>query len=578
MTEEQKQEERELKLRIIQDLDKLREKLTDTRYSSVFTSDVRLPKYILNVIGDTSAHNLYELLAIKRFLVFLDKYEFDTAIFKRFCKFYEAIKFSGTHGRTRYKLTPVQVFQYANVYGFKDADGRRLCRQAYIFVPRKFSKTTSTAAMAVNELFFGDSNAQAYVGANSYSQAKICFDEIRNILMGIDPAGKHFKVNRELVMWKDNTRQSFCRCLAANPKTLDGLYASLVIMDEFSQARNTAGRNGADLKNTLTSSMGPRKEPLTVVITTASEVVDGPFAHELEGVKSVLRGEIDNDRVFGSLYMPDVDDAEDDPKTWAKVQPHLGITVQPDYYEEEYKNALLSAENMMVFRTKLLNIFAENEQKSWLTASLAKSISRHFSIDEYKGRHSMAAIDLSESDDFSAVTVGIYAPEKSAFFFHTSYFFPRGALDDHPNQRLYREWARRGYLTLTDGDVIDYKVIVDYVLEIGEKTNLRRIGYDSWKSLEVINMLAASGNAGALTPVGQTYGNFTAPVQSFEHGCKTGHIFINDNPINAFCFGNAILDYDNLENCKPIKRAHNMKIDGLITKLMAMRLFMDEKR
>ena len=88
-------------------------------------------------------------------------------------------------------------------------------------------------------------------------------------------------------------------------------------------------------------------------------------------------------------------------------------------------------------------------------------------------------------------------------------------------------------------------------------------------------MLSAVGAGNVIKGVRQTYGNFTAPVESFEHGVKTGHIHINDNPINAYCFGNAILDSDRLENCKPIKRTHNGKIDGVITMLMAMRLFID---
>lgn len=78
--------------------------------------------------------------------------------------------------------------------------------------------------------------------------------------------------------------------------------------------------------------------------------------------------------------------------------------------------------------------------------------------------------------------------------------------------------------------------------------------------------------------VRQTYGTFTAPVESFEHGAKTGHVFINDNPINAYCFGNAVLDFDRLENCKPVKRSAAQKIDGVITMLMCMRLFIDYVR
>ena len=144
--------------------------------------------------------------------------------------------------------------------------------------------------------------------------------------------------------------------------------------------------------------------------------------------------------------------------------------------------------------------------------------------------------------------------------------------------KLYRTWAAKGYLVLTKGDVIDYRAIVDYILYLNSIVRILNIGYDPWKSQEVINMLAASGAANVIKGVRQTYGNFTAPVESFEHGAKTGHVFINDNPINAYCFGNAVLDTDKLENCKPIKRKATQKIDGVITKLMCMRLFIDYER
>ena len=119
---------------------------------------------------------------------------------------------------------------------------------------------------------------------------------------------------------------------------------------------------------------------------------------------------------------------------------------------------------------------------------------------------------------------------------------------------------------------------MDDILAANREVELLGIGYDPWKSQEVINMLAAAGAKNVLRPVKQTYGYFTAPVQSFEHGIKTGHVFLNDNPINGFCFGNAILDEDNLENRKPVKRAADRKIDGAITTLMTMRLFIDYER
>lgn len=78
----------------------------------------------------------------------------------------------------------------------------------------------------------------------------------------------------------------------------------------------------------------------------------------------------------------------------------------------------------------------------------------------------------------------------------------------------------------------------------------------------------AAGAMGVLKAVPQTYGNFTSPVESFEYAARIGKLKINNNPINFYCFGNAVLDTDRNENKKPIKRSQSRKIDGVITMLM----------
>lgn len=566
---------------IVEDIQRGRSTYADRYRRALIDTDKRIGDYVFGVIDNPDKHNLYEILGVRRFLQMLDKYDWKPKRVKRFFKFYQALKFSGLKGRTRYKLTPVQAFQFANIYGFARPDGRRLIRTAYLFVPRKFSKTTSCAALAVYDMLFGDNNAQAYVGANSYDQAKICFDEIRNIMFDIDGKGKHFRVNREKITFKDHGRDSLIQCLTANAKTKDGLFASLVIMDEYAQARNTAGKNGADLKNVLTTSMGPRREPLTIVITTASDVVDGPFAHELDGVLKVLRGEAESDTMFASIFMPDVDDVEDSPETWAKVQPHLGITVQPDYYENEWQTAQLSAENMLAFRTKLLNIFTINDEKTWFTYEKAQELIGDFDIDHVTGFPQCAvAFDLSVHDDFSAVTYTLYSSDTKRFYSHTDYYFPEGALSGHPNEQLYRLWHEKGYLQFCRGQKIDVRQITEDILRRGKIVNIIRIGYDAYKAKDLVSVLSSVGARNVLTPYSQTYGSFNLPVESFEMLAydEPPKITLNNNPINVFCLTNCVIDMDNLENKKPLKLSQYRKIDGTITLLMTLGLLYSFER
>ena len=568
MTEEEKDKLRQAKADVT-DL------LARTRIERYRLTDVdsRLDAYVREVASNPDGHNLYEQLAVARFFRMCDKYGINATEVWQFADFYESLYFPGKAGQQRYELTPVQYFQFASIFAFWVGD-KRVVREVVLYVPRKFSKTTSTASLAIYDLLYGDANAESYTGANSSDQAKKCFDVIRNCVRKLDPKERRYAINEQTVKSKRKDRTAFAQCLTANARTKDGLNASTVIMDEFSQARSS------ELLTVLTTSMGVRDNPLTAIITTASYVFDGPFYEMLQGYKSVLLGEYEDDSVFAHIFEPDLDDAEDDESTWLKVHPHLGITVSLEFYRQEYKNAVRNgSEAMLAFRTKLLNLYAENEQRSWISSTLARHISKPMAIDGIKGRpDAMVAIDLSESDDFSALTMGMYDAGQKNFYFHTAYFFPAGALPGHPNEKLYRTWAERGFLILTDGDVIDYRRIVEYVLWLNQFVRILGIGYDPWKSQEVINMLAASGAGNVIKGIRQTYGTFTAPVESFEHGAKTGHIFINDNPINAYCFGNAVLDSDRLENCKPVKRKQTQKIDGVITTLMCMRLFIDYER
>ena len=531
-------------------------------------TDKRLVVYAQELIYNPDKHNLYELLALKRFFIFIDKYLFKPNEVKKFIVFYEQLKFSGLKRRQRYKLTPVQVFQFTNIMGFYKDEGKRLCREALLFVPRKFSKTTSVSSLAIYDLLFGDANAQCFVAANSYDQAQICFGEIKEILKSLDPKLRHFKINREQIFNLRRGKTSFARCLASSPDKLDGLNASTVIVDEYAQA------DSAELKNVLTSSMGARVNPLTIVITTASAKLNGPFVELLAAYKYILRDELDNDSVFAHIFEPDIDDQEDNPATWTKVQPHLGVTVQPDFYENEYQKALLTSKDMMTFRTKLLNIFVQDKTIAWLTQDEVSNLAKSIQLNEIEGRpDAMVSVDLSVCDDFSAVSYTIYKKENQKFFAYTDYYIPESLLTTHTNRNLYQRWVDNGHMKLCKGEVIDYKMIAQDILANAKYVRILQIGYDSYKSQEFVNMISALGGKPYLKAVSQTYGTFTSPVESMEYAVKTERINFSNNPITWYCFGNAVIDEDRMENRKPIKRAKDDKIDGVITNLMNLYLF-----
>lgn len=362
--------------------------------------DERVGEYARSVFSDPEAHNLFELLALRRFFTLLQSYDFKPNRVNAVITVLEALKFPVKEGMRPVRLSAVQVYCIANIYGFYRPDGRRLIRNVLLFVPRKFGKTTTVAGIAIYELLFGDADGQVFVCANSYQQAKICFDNIRSSLRALDRTGQSFKVNREAIYNLMKGRASFARCLAADPTTLDGLNASCYILDEYSQAKS------ADLRNVMATSTGARDNPLELIITTASDLQEGPCASTLQAYEGILLGEASDDSVFALIFQPDVDDREDDPATWRKVQPHIGITIKEDYYEQQWAKAQQTQENMLAFRTKLLNIFAVNASRTWITGDEIRALYAPFDFDRCNPDNpqiAMVAFDLSVWDDFSAV-------------------------------------------------------------------------------------------------------------------------------------------------------------------------------
>lgn len=561
-----------LKEKVVKQLPNILSKFNKEReyYDSI---DVRLSDYISDNLSNPTCHNAYEILGVIRFLKLTDKYYFNTKNFKKFVRFYELLKFPSENGQMSFRLTPVQIFQFANIYGLCKKDGRRLVRDALLYVPRKFSKTTSVAACAIYDLLFGPADAQAYVASNSFNQAQICFKIISNTIKPLDPQMDSFRRNRDIIYAKIPGKTSFIQCLSSSPEKLDGLNASTIILDEYAAAKDAA------LKNVLTSSQGVRKEPLIVTITTASTELDGPFnTIDLPNYKKILEGKIEDDSVFASIFQIDEGDDYGDPKVWHKVHPHLGVTVTEEFYEHEWKKALRSAKDMTEFRTKQLNIFTLDVAKAWIPNKIIKNSLINLNLQNVTTRpYCMVGVDLSVKDDISAVAYGMYDTITGEYAFYVDYYIPKETLYTHTNSQLYQAWAAQGYLHVCGEDVIDYEQIGKDIINNSKYLNILSVGYDAYRNLDLTNYLKAQG-VKCLHAYKQTYAQFTSPVDAFESYIYKGLIHIVDNPVTIWMFDNVAIDEDSMKNKKPLKKSANHKIDGVITILMCLGQFGTYKR
>ncbi len=549
--------------------------LTSDICHALFNADPRIVQYCEAVIREPHAHNLFELLGLQRFLSFFGKYEFVPAKVKQQIFILEFFRYPGTNGNENITLSPIQAYAIAGIFGFWKSDIKRLVENVLLFVPRKFGKTTIMSGISASELFFGDANGQIYNCANSNDQAEIGFSILRTVVKSIDPKNKRFKVNLDEITSKINGRTTFAKALANVPERLDGLNVSLYTLDEYSQAKSSA------LRDVMSTATGSRVNPLELIITTASDLLESPFVNMLNSYKEILMGKREDDTVFCLILEPDVDDAEDDPATWRKVQPHLGVTIQDDYYEKRWIKAQESAETMKAFRTKLLNIFVKNEDKIWITGDEVRELQKPFSWDAFDGTnppYCMVSFDLSVWDDFSAVCYEIYDQVQKSFHFHVEFYLPEGSLEKHSRSELYKLWAEQGYLKLLPGTAIDYESVVNDILAKNGKVMIIGIGYDPYKAKTAVNMLQSTPAVAVMKSMKQTYGAFTGCVETLEMMVKLQTCTFSDNPIIPWCFSNCVIDEDRLGNRKPIKSNQASKIDAAITCLMCQEQYNSYKR
>ena len=183
---------------------------------------------------------------------------------------------------------------------------------------------------------------RSYCVANSGSQSKLLYNMARQLLSQIDPDDRQIRKTSSICQWRQGQqREAKIEALTAGGKTKDGLFAQLCLADEFGSAAYVNEKSDmGQLVSVVEGSMGPRREPLSITMTTAGRISSGPFIDKLEKLRQILidemnyplDGEIrpsDSDWQYSILMCPDAWEQDEESckrrEVWEKCNPHIGI-------------------------------------------------------------------------------------------------------------------------------------------------------------------------------------------------------------------------------------------------------------
>ena len=531
-------------------------------------------KYVEDVISGKVITSSHIRLACERFKSWFgrDDIYFDYTDVDKRIKLVSKLKHSaGKCAHQPFILLPYQQWLYAGIFGWRNQDHKRVCKNALLFMARKSGKTAFAASIAVTQLLLeGDGQEFDFI-ANSGAQARIGFEHTKNYAESVDPKRLLFKRFRDSI--KMPCKKSVIDVLNSDSMTLDGRSSSTFVFDELHAAKNW------DLYNVMKSSQGFQSEPLAIVITTAGFLLDGfPLYEMRKNAIEILKGTKSDDSQFIALYELDPeDDPFNDESCWIKSNPSLGQTVTVDYLRDQVTMAKNQPSLEYGVKTKNFNMFCQSTEV-WLPSDTIKNTMQHVDTADYKGEWCYAGVDLAAVSDLTCHTV-LFPPNPTRkvnpdkFVFKTLIYLPESCLSDSINKTLYQRWAKTGQIIPTPGNVTDYDYILKDQTEIIPISQYASIAYDSWNSTQ---WAIDATNAGLpLTPYSQALGNFNKPTKYLEMLIKQGKVIIDTNECVLWCFNNVVLKFDYNANCKPDKPTREAKIDPVISMCEALGTYLD---
>lgn len=440
---------------------------------------------------------------------------------ERFCRHHE-----GELGGQLIKLELWQKAFISVLFGIVDKNGYRQFNEILLVMARKQGKTLLASAIATYEAYAdGEYGARVYMAAPKLQQANICYDQCYQTIKK-EPELEKFAKKRRTDIYIEYSNSSIAP-LAFSEKKSDGLNVSCAILDEVASWRGQAGLRFYEV---LKSSVGARRQPILLGITTSGYENDGIFDALIARATRLLTGGSKETHFLPLLYMIDDIDRWNDINELQKANPNLGVSVSPKYLIDE----LAIAENSLSKKSEFLTKYAcvkQNSSLAWLDIQTIKSMSgKALKLDDFKHSYCVAGIDLSMSTDLTAATVVIEKEGDLYCFAH--FWLPSQKIEEATSRDglPYEQYIARGLLSLSGENFVDYADCYQWLVDLVEQYEILPlvVGYDRYSANYLVNDLKTYG---FVTDDVYQGDNLYGVLQEMEGLFKDKRVHIGDNDL-----------------------------------------------
>lgn len=472
-------------------------------------------------------------------------------------------------------LEPVQCWWLAGIFGFREArTGLRWVRNVRLWVPRKNAKTTlSTGIVLFCTNFEGEPGAEAVISAGSEAQAGIPYGAIRKTLEKDEELAEITGAHDTRDETTFGRTGGSIKLAHSRAKNLDGLNPHVLLQEEL-HAQDQA------VIGVLKTAQGARRAPLDLGISTAGRDVNSAAHDDWKACVAVLEGRLSAPRQFVAMYAGDDDDKNRrfDLAVLEKLNPLWGVSLNPVAIEEEIAEGKKSESKLQELLRTRLNIWSRAAGNLISVERWDACGDATLDLEALRGLPLYVGIDLASRSDLNAAQY--MAKDGDTVYAAGDYWLGEECerLKDDRFADAFHAWATDGWLTLTPGSFIDYRVILKRILERLEGHNVVGVGLDDYQANLMANEIEGAGyqvfivrkNARSLTPATEDLIGRVGIQELLQH---------DGNPVTAWCAGNVVGHWDANDNVLPKKERRGSKanIDGMDALIIANAIRLDHE-
>ncbi len=304
--------------------------------------------------------------------------------------------------------------------------------------------------------------------ANAQDQARTSFDDVYAVLERTWTKSKRFfyKSKEKIV---NLITKSYIKYNTSNAKTKDSKRTGCLIFDEVHQYESY------DQIKVFTSGFGKRKHSRTFYITTQGNVREGILDDMLAISEDILNGTIKNLRWLPLLYRIDNEKEALDPQMWHKANPSLKhlptlrLEMEQQFIEMKYRPAIEEE-----FYTKRLNWPKGNRERQ--VTEWDNIAATNKPLPDLTGWDCTVGIDYTKLRDWAAVNFHFRKDDQRYDFGRYWVCTQNPELD-----RVKAPWREWKECVAVDDVEVAPELISDYILEIGQKYNIKKIALDNYR-------------------------------------------------------------------------------------------------